>query len=253
MSELRLNHYLSKAGVCSRREADRLIEQGRVLINGVPASVGAKVDGTEEILCDGVRVSAMPERVVLAVNKPAGVVCTTAQFPGEVSIVDFVNYPQRVFPVGRLDKASRGLILLTNDGDLAEEISRGANRHEKEYLVSVNREITLEFLEKMRSGVPILDTVTRPCKVSKKSPTSFVIILTQGLNRQIRRMCEALDYKVTSLQRVRVMNITLEGLPEGKWRRLTKAEVDGLLSSGKGRREKTGRDGQNDADQKRRK
>ena len=229
MSELRLNHYLSKAGICSRREADRLIEQGRVLINGVPASVGAKVDGTEEILCDGVRVKAMPEKVVLAVNKPVGVVCTTAQFPNEVSIIDLVNYPQRVFPVGRLDKASRGLILLTNDGDLAEEISRGANRHEKEYLVSVNKEITLEFLEKMRSGVEILDTVTRPCKVTKKTPTSFDIILTQGLNRQIRRMCEALDYRVTSLQRIRVMNITLDGLQEGKWRRLSQAEVDGLM------------------------
>ena len=237
MSELRLNHYLSMAGICSRREADRLIEQGRVLINGVPASVGAKIDGTEDIVCDGVRVKAMPERVVLAVNKPVGVVCTTAQFPGEVSIIDLVNYPQRVFPVGRLDKASRGLILLTNDGALSEEISRGANRHEKEYLVSVDKEITLDFLEKMRSGVPILDTVTRPCRVYKKSPTSFAIILTQGLNRQIRRMCEALGYRVTALQRIRVMNITLEGLAEGKWRRLTQAEVEGLVRSGNGRKE----------------
>ena len=251
MNELRLNHYLSKAGVCSRREADRLIEQGRVLVDGVPASVGAKVDGTEEIICDGVRVDSMPEQVVLAVNKPVGVVCTTAQFPGEISIIEMVDYPQRVFPVGRLDKASRGLILLTNDGALSEKISRGANRHEKEYLVSVDKEITLEFLEKMRTGVPILDTVTRPCKVTKKSPTSFDIILTQGLNRQIRRMCEALGYRVTSLQRVRVMNITLSGLAEGRWRRLTKEEIDGLMKAGKGGKSrpetenKAGRPGRN--------
>ena len=239
MSELRLNHFLSKAGVCSRREADRLIEQGRVLVNGVPASVGTKVEGTEDIVCDGVPVKSMPEQVVLAVNKPVGVVCTTASFPGEVSIIEMVNYPQRVFPVGRLDKASKGLILLTNDGALSEKISRGANRHEKEYLVSVNKEITTEFLEKMRTGVPILDTVTRPCKVYKKSPTSFDIILTQGLNRQIRRMCEALGYRVTSLQRVRVMNITLSGLAEGRWRRLTKEEIDGLMKAGRGSRPET--------------
>ncbi len=223
-----MNHYLSRAGVCSRREADRLIEQGRVSVNGVPASLGTKLNGTETVSVDGKPIGAAPKRVVLAVHKPAGVVCTTARFPGEVNIVDFVGYPERLFPVGRLDKESTGLILLTNDGALSQSIARGANRHEKEYIVTVNRPVTDAFLESMRSGVAILDTVTRPCVVSKQSPTSFAIILTQGLNRQIRRMCEALGYRVTALQRIRVMNVTLDGLPQGKWRSLTERELADL-------------------------
>ena len=205
---VRLNKYLSEAGVCSRREADRLIETGKV-------SVGNKT------------VSRQDEMIVLAVNKPKGIVCTEERRERD-SIVRFLNYPVRVTYIGRLDKDSRGLLLMTNNGDIINKIMRAANYHEKEYKVTVDHEITEDFLKKMSRGVAILDTVTRPCKVEKLGKYTFKIILTQGLNRQIRRMCEALGYEVKDLLRVRVMNITLDGLKEGKYRKLTDRELNEL-------------------------
>lgn len=230
----RINKYLSEIGYCSRREADKLIEQGRVTINGKVPEMGTKIEEGDEVAVDGVMVSKPQEKFVyIALNKPVGIVCTTDTKVEKNNIVDFVNHPKRIFPIGRLDKPSEGLIFLTNDGDMVNKILRARNNHEKEYLVTVNKPVTREFVQKMSSGVPILDTVTRKCRVEKIGRFEFKIILTQGLNRQIRRMCEYLDYRVTKLQRIRIMNIKLD-VPVGKWRYFTKeelAEINRLTSS----------------------
>lgn len=248
MEEMRLNKYLSDCGVCSRREADRLIEEGKVLVDGVPAVMGMKIEGTETVVCDGVTVSGRKKekKVLLAVNKPRGIVCTTSDKDRAENIVEFLHYPTRIYPIGRLDKDSSGLILMTNEGDIVNKILRGSNNHEKEYMVRVNRPLTEEFLEQMRSGVEILDTVTKPCTVEKTGGNTFRIILTQGLNRQIRRMCDALGYRVVSLKRVRIMNIRLGDLRTGSYREVTGeewAELERLLAGSSnnpgGSREKT--------------
>lgn len=226
--EIRLNKYLSDAGVCSRREADRLTEAGRVTVDGCPAEVGQKVTVGQVIAVDGRPVRLQERKVVLALNKPVGVVCTTGEKDRAPNVVDLIDYPIRVYPVGRLDKDSEGLLLLTNDGALMDAILRARNGHEKEYLVEINRPVTEEFLRGMAAGVPILDTVTRPCTVEKTGRNQFRIILTQGLNRQIRRMCEYFDCRVVSLKRVRVVNIRLNGLKPGEWRELTKAQEQEL-------------------------
>ena len=226
---VRLNKYLSEAGVCSRREADRLIETGRVTVDGKTAQTGMKVIPGQEVRVRKKLVSKGDEMVVLAVNKPRGIVCTEEKRERN-SIVRFLDYPIRVTYIGRLDKDSRGLLLMTNNGDIINRMMRAANHHEKEYKVTVDKEVTDEFLEKMAGGVPILDTVTRPCRVRKIGKYTFSIILTQGLNRQIRRMCEALGYEVKDLLRVRVMNIRLGSLKEGEYRELTDEELDELYS-----------------------
>ena len=221
----RINKYLSQAGYCSRRAADKLIEQGRVTINGKVPEMGTKIVAGDEVYVDGEAISEPKEEpVYLAFNKPIGIVCTTDTRVEKDNIVDFINYPKRIFPIGRLDKPSEGLIFLTNDGDIVNKILRARNNHEKEYIVTVNRPITSNFLQQMRNGVPILDTITRKCEVEEISKYQFKIILTQGLNRQIRRMCEYLEYRVKKLIRVRIMNVTLD-LPVGKWRDLTTEEL----------------------------
>lgn len=225
--EVRLNKYLSEAGVCSRREADRLIESGRVTVDGKRAQTGMKIIPGQVVKVGKKIVSKQDEMVVLAVNKPAGIVCTEERRERN-SIVRFLDYPIRVTYVGRLDKDSKGLLLMTNNGDIINKMMRAGNQHEKEYKVTVDKAITGEFLEKMSSGVPILDTVTRPCKVKQIGKYTFSIILTQGLNRQIRRMCEALGYQVKELIRVRIMNISLGRLKEGEYRKLTDAELNEL-------------------------
>lgn len=227
----RLNKYLSEAGVCSRREADRLIEAGEILVNGEKAVPGQKVGQQDKVLYKGKSICKEEEVLMLACYKPAGIVCTTAvEENGEKinNIVEYIGYPKRIYPVGRLDKDSEGLILLTNQGQMMERILRSRYEHEKEYYVKVNKPLTQAFLEGMRKGVPILDTVTKPCKVKKVSDYSFRIILTQGLNRQIRRMCEHFDYRVVFLRRDRVMNITLGDLKKGQYRKLTKEEIERL-------------------------
>ena len=224
---VRLNKYLSEAGVCSRREADRLIESGKVTVDGQRAQTGMKIRPGQEVRVGKKVVSRQDEMVVLAVNKPRGIVCTEEKRERN-SIVRFLDYPIRVTYIGRLDKDSRGLLLMTNNGDIINRMMRAANHHEKEYKVTVDHEITGEFLEKMAGGVAILDTVTRPCKVEKLGKYTFSIILTQGLNRQIRRMCEALGYEVKDLVRVRVMNICLGSLREGEYREVTDEELDEL-------------------------
>lgn len=223
---MRLNKFLSDAGVCSRREADRQIEAGNVSINGIVASLGTQVEANDEVLFNGKSIKNTQEKVVLAVYKPIGVECTSST---EVknNIVNLVNYPTRVFPVGRLDKNSEGLILMTNDGELSNGILKARYYHEKEYIVIVNKPVSKAFLYNMSKGVNILDTVTRPCEVEKLDERTFKIILTQGLNRQIRRMCEALDYEVVNLKRIRVLNIMLKDLKKGEWRTL---EADELLA-----------------------
>ena len=224
---VRLNKYLSEAGVCSRREADRLIESGRVTVDGQKAQTGMKIT-PGQVVCVGKKtVSRQDDMIVLAVNKPRGIVCTEEKREKN-SIVRFLDYPVRVTYAGRLDKDSRGLLLMTNNGDIIDRMMRGANRHEKEYKVTVDKEITEEFLKKMSEGVPILDTVTRPCRVSRIGKYTFSIVLTQGLNRQIRRMCEALGYEVKDLVRVRVMNIRLGSLKEGQYRKLSDEELEEL-------------------------
>ncbi|MBQ5953265.1 MAG: pseudouridine synthase [Lachnospiraceae bacterium] len=228
MEPIRINKYLSEAGVCSRREADRLIEEGRVTVDGLKAETGMKVTPASRILVDGKKIGKKPDPVLIAVNKPVGVVTTTAE-DDPANIVTYVGWPERIYPIGRLDKDSEGLILMTNQGELAERIGHARGLHEKEYLVSVDKAVTKEFVEKMASGVRILKTTTRPCTVEKVSKFRFRIVLTQGLNRQIRRMCEALGYQVTELVRVRVMNISLNGLELGHWRRIEGAEYDELL------------------------
>jgi len=225
---VRINKYFSEIGVCSRRAADKLIEQKRVTINGVIAEMGTKVSPDDEIRLNGKLISAPETKpVYLAFNKPRGIVCTTDTRREKNNIIDFINYPERIFPIGRLDKESQGLILLTNDGDIVNKILRARNNHEKEYLVTVKKPITPSFIKKMGNGVPILDTVTRKCFVEKIDTYQFRIILTQGLNRQIRRMCEHLGNEVRQLKRYRIMNIQLD-VPLGKWRDLTQKELSDL-------------------------
>jgi 23S rRNA pseudouridine2604 synthase len=225
---MRLNKFLGETGACSRREADALISAGRVTINGEKAVLGTQVREGDDVRLDGRPVRPKPARVYLALNKPVGVECTTDRdVPG--NIVDFVRHDERIFPIGRLDKDSEGLILLTNDGDIVNRILRVENAHEKEYVVTVDRPLTPAFLAGMAQGVPILGTVTQPCRLSAVGKNTFRIMLTQGLNRQIRRMCEHFGYTVRRLQRVRIMHIHLGSLPVGKWRDLTPAELKALL------------------------
>jgi 23S rRNA pseudouridine2604 synthase len=222
---VRINKFLSEAGYCSRRAADKLIEENRVTINGKVPEMGTKITSKDEIRVDGKRILADTEKpVYLAFNKPIGIVCTTDTRVEKDNIIDYINYPKRIFPIGRLDKPSEGLILLTNDGDIVNKILRARNNHEKEYIVRVDKPVTRDFLQKMSNGVPILDTVTRKCEVEKIGPYEFRIVLTQGLNRQIRRMCEYLGFEVRRLKRIRIMNIELD-LPVGKYRELTKTEL----------------------------
>ena len=227
---MRLNKYLSETGACSRREADRWIESGRVTCNGKRAVLGTQVGPGDEVRVDGVIVSVKKPAIYIALNKPAGITCTTdAHIEG--NIVQFVGHPERIFPVGRLDKDSEGLILLTNDGDIVNEILRSENNHEKEYTVTVNRPITDLALGMLANGVKIMGVTTKPCRVARLGENNFRIILTQGLNRQIRRMCSALGYRVQRLVRVRIMNIELGTLASGKWRYLTESEVAALSAT----------------------
>ena len=237
MSE-RINKYLSAHGVCSRREADRMIQEGRITVDGRTAAMGEMVDDNTIICVDGRRIeNSTPPQVVIAFNKPVGIVCTTTDKQGKNNIVDFIGYKERIYPVGRLDKDSEGLIILTNDGDIVNKILRAGNNHEKEYIVKVDKPINDEFVKRMSNGVRILGQVTKKCYVKKEGPNTFRIILTQGLNRQIRRMCEALGYNVTKLKRIRIMNINLGELKKGQWRDLTVRELKGLnnliMNSGK--------------------
>jgi 23S rRNA pseudouridine2604 synthase len=225
---VRINKHLSEVGYCSRREADKLIEAGRIAVNGVPVVIGQKVTSNDHIMVDGHSIDSQGDRqVYLAFNKPVGIVCTTDTRVEKDNIIDYINYPIRIFPIGRLDKPSEGLILLTNDGDIVNKILRARNNHEKEYVVTVNKPITKDFIEKMANGVPVLDTVTRKCVVEQLHKNKFRIILTQGLNRQIRRMCEYLDYRVVALKRIRIMNIELD-MGVGKYRELTRKELSEL-------------------------
>lgn len=222
--EVRLNKYISETGFCSRREADKLIEQGRVKIDGLKATTGMKVSKGQSVSIDGKPLKVENELVYIALNKPVGITCTTeSKIKG--NIVDFINHEKRIFPIGRLDKDSQGLIFMTNDGDIVNKILRAGNNHEKEYIVTVNKPITHEFIKGMSNGVPILGTVTKKCLVKKESKNSFRIILTQGLNRQIRRMCEYFGYEVKKLERIRIMNVSLGNLKMGSWRYLTKKEL----------------------------
>lgn len=225
---IRLNKYLSDAGICSRREADRKIEAGLVYVDGEAAIMGQRVFPSQEITIQGKKIQKEQEKVVLAFNKPKGIVCTTSKKDPD-NIIDFLNYGKRIYPIGRLDKASEGLILLTNQGELSDKILRGSNYHEKEYIVTVNKSVTDEFLRAMGSGVPILNTMTRPCEVNRVNNRTFQIVLTQGLNRQIRRMCEYFGYRVVSLSRVRIMNIQLGRLKTGTYRRITGRELEELM------------------------
>lgn len=229
----RINKYLSEVGYCSRRAADKLIEEGRVTINGKVPEMGTKITEGDEVRVDGQLITTPDKKLVyLALNKPVGIVCTTDTRREKNNIIDFMKYPERIFPIGRLDKPSEGLILLTNDGDIVNKILRARNHHEKEYIVTVDRPIRPNFVAKMSNGVPILDQVTRKCVVERLSKHTFRIILTQGLNRQIRRMCEYLGYEVVKLKRVRIMNIELD-MPTGEYRELTANELsvlNGLLS-----------------------
>jgi len=223
--ETSLNKYISETGFCSRREADGFIEQGRVTINETIAVKGNRVKEGDEVRLDGEKLKTKKVAVYLMLNKPKGITCTTDR-KDKTNIVDFINHKSRIFPVGRLDKLSEGLLFLTNDGDIVNKILRAGNQHEKEYVVSVDKPVTPEFIKQLRSGVRILGTVTKPCFVKQESTDRFRIILVQGLNRQIRRMCEALGYSVRSLVRIRIMSITLAGLPPGKWRNFTTAEIN---------------------------
>ena len=222
----RINKYLSEVGFCSRRAADRLIEEGKVSINGEITEIGSKVKEGDQVEVEGQKIinPTKQKNIYLAFNKPIGIVCTTDRRVEPDNIIDFIKYPKRIFPIGRLDKPSEGLIFLTNDGDIVNKILRAKNNHEKEYIVSVNRPINKDFIQSMSNGVEILDTITKNCFVKQLGQKKFRIILTQGLNRQIRRMCETLGYRVRSLKRVRIMNIKLD-VPTGKFREITKEEL----------------------------
>lgn len=225
---IRINKYLSEAGYCSRRKADELINAGKVTIDGKTAVMGDKVEEHQIVRVGKQRIVRDEPMIIIALNKPKGIVCTTAENEKD-NIIKFLEFPQRIYPVGRLDKASEGLILLTNQGEMADALMRARNYHEKEYLVRVNKPITKDFIKGMRGGVPILDTVTRQCKVRSIDKHTFEIVLTQGLNRQIRRMCEYFGYKVVSLKRIRIMNIHLGSLKTGQWRHLSADEVKQLM------------------------
>ena len=222
----RINKYLSEVGFCSRRAADKLIEEGKVTINGEITEIGSKVEEGDQVEVEGQKIinPTNQKNIYLAFNKPIGIVCTTDRRVEPDNIIDFIKYPKRIFPIGRLDKPSEGLIFLTNDGDIVNKILRAKNNHEKEYIVSVNRPINKDFIQSMSNGVEILDTITKNCFVKQLGQKKFKIILTQGLNRQIRRMCESLGYRVRSLKRVRIMNIKLD-VPTGKYREITKEEL----------------------------
>ena len=231
--KVRINKFLSQAGFCSRREADKFILDERVTINGIVAKMGEKIDPNDDISVDGERISKKPnKKIYIILNKPKGIVCTTDSGVEKNNIIDYVNHPKRIFPIGRLDKTSEGLIFLTNDGDIVNKILRAKNKHEKEYHVTVDKPITHEFIQQMSKGVPILNTVTRPCEIKRIKDYEFKIILTQGLNRQIRRMCEYLGYRVKKLRRIRIMNIKLD-IPLGEWRYFNDqefSELKGMLS-----------------------
>ncbi len=227
----RINKYLSEVGYCSRRAADKLIDEKRVTINGVVPEMGTKIASGDVVKVDGKLIVASTEKpVYIAFNKPVGVVCTTDAKVEKNNIIDYIKYPKRIFPIGRLDKPSEGLIFLTNDGDIVNKILRARNKHEKEYVVSVNKVLNNDFIQTMGNGIPILDGITRKCKVELINKFTFKIILTQGLNRQIRRMCEYLGYHVVRLQRIRIMNISLD-LAVGEWRYLTEEELNDINSS----------------------
>ncbi len=226
---IRINKYLSRAGYCSRRQADRLLDEGRITVNGKVPEMGTKITPEDAVCVDGKPVVLQESKhVYVAFHKPIGVVCTTNTRVEKNNIIDYINYPKRIFPIGRLDKASSGLILLTDDGEIVNKILRSRNKQGKEYIVKVNHPVTTTFIKKMRSGVPILDTITRRCEVEQTGTHEFRIVLTQGLNRQIRRMCEYFDFKVIQLKRIRVINIELGELPVGKYRDLTPEEVQVL-------------------------
>jgi len=227
---VRLNKYISETGVCSRREADKWISQGRVTLNGAPATLGHKVAPGDEVRVDGNPIGAKKQAIYIALNKPVGITCTTEAHV-EDNIVRFVGHSERIFPVGRLDKESEGLILLTNDGDIVNEILRSENEHEKEYIVSVNRPITDLSLQMLASGVKIMGVTTKPCRIERVDAETFRMVLTQGLNRQIRRMCSALGYRVRRLKRVRIINIHIGALRTGEWRYLSESEIEGLLAT----------------------
>ena len=225
---MRINKYLSQIGICSRREADKLVDSGRIKVNNEIAILGTKIKETDKITIDNKLIKPKKKKTIfIAFNKPKGVVCTTNRLIEKNNIIDYINFPERIFPVGRLDKLSEGLIFLTNDGSLVNKVLRSRNNKEKEYLVEVNKNITTDFIRQMSNGIPILNTVTKNCKLIKVSTTTFKIILTQGLNRQIRRMCEFLGYKVVSLKRTRIMSINLD-VETGKWRHLSRRELDSL-------------------------
>jgi 23S rRNA pseudouridine2604 synthase len=227
--EKSLNKYISETGFCSRREADHYIEQGRVTINGIEATKGNRVMENDEVRVDGERLKTKKSSVYIMLNKPKGITCTT-DTKDKSNIIDYINFKSRIFPVGRLDKRSEGLIFLTNDGDIVNKILRAGNNHDKEYIVTVDKPLTPDFIQKMRNGVRILGEWTKKCFVKQEGPNRFRIILTQGLNRQIRRMCEAFGYKVESLKRIRIMNIKLQGLEPGKWRYFTQEEI-GIINT----------------------
>ncbi len=227
--EKRLNKAISETGFCSRREADRYIESGKVKVNGETAGLGVKVTSDDSIHVNGKQITKEVENLYLAFNKPVGITCTTDRTI-KGNIVDYMNYPERIFPIGRLDKPSEGLIFMTNDGDIVNKILRSKNNHEKEYVVKVNKRITDSFIQKMGNGVPILDTVTKKCKISKIDDFTFNIVLTQGLNRQIRRMCLHLGFEVKELKRIRIMNIKLDGLKRGHYRNFTQKEFSTLIN-----------------------
>lgn len=224
---MRINKYISETGICSRREADKIIEEGRVTINGEIAHLGSLVEADDKVYIDGRPIGKKRKHVYIALNKPVGITCTTERHI-KGNIIDFVNHPERIFHIGRLDKDSQGLILLTNDGDIVNKILRAENNNEKEYIVTVNKPITPHFIQGMSKGVKILGTVTKPCKVTPINDRTFRIILTQGLNRQIRRMCQAFGYQVVKLNRIRIMNIRLGDLKIGQWRNLTPQELNEL-------------------------
>ena len=226
-SSTSLNKFISQTGFCSRREADKLLEQGRVTVNGKIGKPGNRVIDNDEILVDGLPLKLKEKTIYIAFNKPVGTSSTT-DIKDQYNIINYINHPLRIFPIGRLDKASEGLIFLTNDGDIVNKILRAGNNHEKEYIVTVDKPVSAEFIKKMGDGIKILDTVTQKCFVKQESKFIFRIIFTQGLNRQIRRMCEVLNYKVTRLVRIRIMNITLAGISVGKWRYLTISEINGI-------------------------
>ena len=225
--EIRINKYISQCGYCSRREADRLIAEGKVIVNGIPVQMGAKVYSTDEIMIDGVLLDHQEPEILIALHKPQGIVCTTSKKDSD-NVIDYLDFSHRIYPVGRLDKDSTGLLLLTNNGQLMDDILRGSNYHEKEYMVQVNKPVTDSILRAMEQGVPILDTMTRPCQIRRTGKDRFHIILTQGLNRQIRRMCEYFGYRVITLKRIRIMNIHLGDLPMGQWRYLAPKEIETL-------------------------